>query len=678
MAFLYPGFLWALTALAVPVIIHLFQLRRFKRIDFPDIRLLQQVTQQTRSVRRVRHWLVLLARMGALAALVFAFAQPYLPLHGTRTDMASTAVSLFIDDSYSMDGQNAGGRLLDQARQAASDVVMAYKPTDRFQVITGREEPRQQLLLGRDEALDAIGQVEVSAYAPPLSRILGRQAEALSHAEHSAHERFLFTDLQRRVTDVDRWTNDTLLSTVIVPLPLNKVNDLSVDSAWFETPVRRAGHPETLHVRITNHGEDDLENIPLRLTIDDRQRALATFAVKGASSTDTVLHFTQEPPGAHWGAILLNDPPVTFDDRLDIGYTVADRVNVLLIGGALASDDAIAAVFHSDSSYAFTATTPIGLDPSMLERSDLVVINGLSEMPGGLLDALTAFVENGGSLFDAPPTDKGLEDHADLLGHLSAGRITGVDTATISVERIDLDLPFYREVFTELPRNVDLPKVRHRVRWDPRPGSEVLLRLRDGSPFLSMTVEGRGRVYFCAAPLDDRGGNFMRHALFVTTLLRMAESSRSSGALYHIIGKEDLIPLNGIEISDERMPELRGPHGVSVLPELRRMTSGQAIIVHGEDLPPGPYALTLDKDTIGMIALALSRDESDLTAFTPEELRDRLSGLGLTGFSVADTGPAGVSLSSALNDRGSELWKWFVLIALVFLAAEAVLIRTSP
>ncbi|MCB0790501.1 MAG: BatA domain-containing protein [Flavobacteriales bacterium] len=678
MAFLYPGFLWALTALAIPVLIHLFQLRRFKRIDFPDIRLLQQVTQQTRSLHKVRHWLVLLARTGALAALVLAFARPYIPREGTRIDGAKSAVSLFIDDSFSMDGQNAGGRLLDQARRAAGEVVSAYRPTDRFQVITGRQEARQQLLLGREEALDAIGQVEVGAFAPPLSQVLMRQAEALSRAEKSSHKRFLFTDLQRRRTDIDRWVNDTLMPTVIVPLPLDRVSDLSVDSAWFDTPVRRAGRSESLHVRITNHGEDALENIPLRLTIDGRQRAMGSFAVNGMSSTDTVLHYTQERAGAHWGSVTVNDPPVVFDDRLDIGYTVAEQVNVLLIGGELESDKAIAAVFRSDSSYAFRTVTPRELDPAMLEQADLVVLNGITAVPGGLMNGLVGFVEGGGSLFDAPPLAEDTPDHADLLGRLAAGRITGRDTVAIGVDRIDLDLPFYREVFTELPRNVDLPKVRERARWDPRPGGDMLLRLRDGSPFLTVHASGRGQVYFCAAPLDDRGGNFIRHALFVTTLLRMAELSRSSGALYHIIGREDLIPIYGPTLSDERMPELHGPDGITVLPELRRQASGQGIIVHGADLPVGPYALMIGTDTVGMIALVLSRDESDLSAYSPDELRDRLAGLGLTAFSVADAGPGEVSLSSALNDRGSDLWKWFVLIALLLLAAEVVLIRTSP
>ena len=138
MSFLHPAFLWALTALAIPVLIHLFQLRRFKRIDFPNVRFLAEVSQQTRARKKVQHWLVLLARCLAIAALVLAFAQPYIPGPGGAVKAGPRAVSLFVDDSYSMDGQNANGRLLDQARKSAQDAVMAYGATDRFQLLTGR------------------------------------------------------------------------------------------------------------------------------------------------------------------------------------------------------------------------------------------------------------------------------------------------------------------------------------------------------------------------------------------------------------------------------------------------------------------------------------------------------------------------------------------------------------
>ncbi len=676
MTFLFPGFLWALAALAIPVIIHLFQLRRFKRIDFPNVRFLKDVAQQTRARKKVRHWLTLLARMAALSCLVLAFAQPYIPLNDDKVRSGQRAVSIYVDDSWSMDGQNAEGRLLDQARKGAQDVIMGHSASDRFQVLTGRFEGRQQVLTGRDEALATAAQAEVGPFSRPLSQVLARQAEALARSEAPVRRRFLFTDLQRASVDVERWTADSTISTVIVPVPGSAADNLSIDSAWFASPVRRLGQNEELHVRIRNHGAQLLENIPLRLTIDGRQRALSTFSVDGGALVDTVLRFTNDATGDHWGHISLTDRPVTFDDDLFIAYHTAERLRVSLIsGGDEKGDRIIASVFSGDSSHTFNTQPYRAFDLATLQRTDLVVLNGPPDVPSGMARALKDFVDAGGSLALFPPEKP---DATSLQGLLAPFGITGpgrTDTAAMSVDRIDLQEPFYREVFTTMPRNVELPLVRLRHAFMPKPGADVLLRLQDGSPFLSAVRSGRGKVYVCAAPLTEAAGTFTRHALFPTSLLRMAELSRPMGTLYHIIGEESLIPLDGVEITGEGAAHLKGPEGLDLVPELRRTPAGNTIVLHDQDLVPGPYALVLEADTLLVLALDLPRTESDLTAYTPEALRTAIEQRGLAGFSVLETTPEDLSLSLKELDQGVKLWKWFVIAALLFLALEILLIR---
>jgi len=82
MGFLYPSFLWALLAIAIPIIIHLFYFRRFRTVYFTNVRFLKEVKEQTSNRQKIRNLLVLLSRILALAFLVFAFAQPYLTKKG--------------------------------------------------------------------------------------------------------------------------------------------------------------------------------------------------------------------------------------------------------------------------------------------------------------------------------------------------------------------------------------------------------------------------------------------------------------------------------------------------------------------------------------------------------------------------------------------------------------------
>lgn len=677
MSFTHPAFLWALTALAIPVLIHLFQLRRFKRIDFPNVRFLAEVSQQTRARKKVQHWLVLLARCLAIACLVFAFAQPFIPSADSAVQGGQRAVSLYIDDSYSMDGQNAQGRLLDQARKGAQDAVMAYSATDRFQVLTGRFEGRQQVLLGRDEALEAAAQAEAGPFSRPLSKALARMREALASSEAPVKRVFLFTDLQRSSTDVENWTNDTLVPTVIVPLEAAQPDNLSIDSVWFESPVRRVGQNEVLHVRVRNYGAQDLVNVPLRLSIDRAQRALATFGVAGGATVDTTLRFSAELAGEHWGEVSVNDQPVTFDDRLYIAFRVIDRLRVLLLsGGDAAGDRAVQAVFAGDSTHTLTTQPFRSIDLSTLGTQDLIVVNALPEVPSGLQDALAAFVESGGSLVVFPPSDGDPARYTSLFAQFGASPPARMDTNTVRVDRIDLEQPFYREIFQSMPRNVDLPVVRERWSLRPGVGSDLLLRAQDGTAYLTRSNKGKGSVYLCATPLAESAGSLTRHALFATSLLRMAELSRPMGALYHTIGAEAVIPLDGIELPGEQPPHLRGPEGIDLVPEVRRISGSVALVVHDQDLPAGPYAVTVENDTLALLALDLARQESDLTAYTPEELKAAITQQGLSSFRVIEGGTDDLSLRLNELDQGRKLWKWFILLALLFLAAEVILIRS--
>lgn len=688
MSFLHPAFLWALAALAIPVFIHLFQLRRFKRIDFPNVRFLAEVSQQTRARKKVQHWLVLLARLLALACLVLAFAQPYLPGADGATKAGERAVSLYIDDSFSMDGQNAQGRLLDQARKGAQDAVMAYGPTDRFQVLTGRFEGRQQVLLGRDEALEAAAQADASPFVRPISQVLARQREALARSEAPVKRGFLFTDLQRTTTDVANWTNDSVVSTVIVPLPPGRPDNLSIDSAWFDIPVRRLGQQEALHVRIRNHGDQELMNVPLRLAIDGRQRAIATFSVQPGSVVDTTLRFTSDRGGHHTGSITLDDQPVVFDDGLWIAYRVVEQLRVLLVsGGDAASDRSVSDVFRNDrastgadSLHAFSTQAYRALDLASLERQDLVILNALPEVASGLAQALNTFVESGGSLVVFPPSTRNAAGgdpgrYAALFGQFGAAPPALMDTSLARVDRIDLDKPFYRDIFERMQRNVDLPVARERWSLRPAAGSDVLLRMQDGSAYLSRTPRGKGAVYLCATPLAEHAGNFTRHAFFITSLLRMAELSRPMGPLYHTIGAEVSIPLDGVELAGDAVPHLSGPEGLDLVPEIRRSHTGSALVLHDQDLPGGAYAVRLGADTLMTLALNPSRQESDLQAFSVEQLEEELARHGLSTFTVLEAGTNDLSLRLNELDQGRKLWKWFILLALMCLAAEVLLIR---
>ena len=117
MKFLYPSFLFALFAIAIPILIHLFNFRRYKKLYFPNVRFLKEVQQQTQAKSKLKHLLVLAARILSIMFLVFAFAQPYLPVSDKKIDNSEKAISIYIDNSFSMEAINDNGLLLNGAKK---------------------------------------------------------------------------------------------------------------------------------------------------------------------------------------------------------------------------------------------------------------------------------------------------------------------------------------------------------------------------------------------------------------------------------------------------------------------------------------------------------------------------------------------------------------------------------
>ena len=177
MQFLFPAFLAALAVIAVPIIVHLFYFRRFKRVYFTNVRFLKEVKEETSNRQKLRNLLVLLMRCLAIAAMVLAFAQPFIPL-SSGVKKGERAVSVFVDNSFSMNALSKDAPLLELAKQRARDIVGAYDVADRFQVLTNDFEGRDQRLVSQEDALNRIEEIRTSPASRELSKVLIRQHQS--------------------------------------------------------------------------------------------------------------------------------------------------------------------------------------------------------------------------------------------------------------------------------------------------------------------------------------------------------------------------------------------------------------------------------------------------------------------------------------------------------------------
>ena len=246
-----PDILWGLLALAIPIALHLLQLRRYRRVAFSNVSFLKDVQKETQSRHRLRNLLILLARLLAFAALILAFADPMRAPENGVQGSSRQAVSIYLDTSPSMMAAGEMGPLIQEAKQKASALVEAFSETDKFHVFTSEFAGQDQRFLTQTEALERIASTQLSAHAPNLGAVMQRSLDQFRRAEGATPRAFWVTDMQKSSHDLlNLPTPDTSVAWHVLPVMGNDVPNVWIDSVWFDAPLALGDQPAALHVRI--------------------------------------------------------------------------------------------------------------------------------------------------------------------------------------------------------------------------------------------------------------------------------------------------------------------------------------------------------------------------------------------------------------------------------------------
>jgi len=676
MEFLYPAFLTALAAVAIPIIVHLFNFRRFKKIYFPNVKFIEEIQQRTRSHSQLKHLLVLACRILAIAALVFAFARPYIPSATATVPAGNKAVSIYLNNAFSMEAVAEDGALLEVAREKIRNIVSAYDETDRFQLLTNEFEGRHQRMVGRDEFLDLLDEVQIGPFQRELSDVMLRQKDALISEDAPQKKAYIISDLQEELVDVADWEDDSTISTIILPLRANESANLFIDSIWFDEPVRQFDRPDLLNVRIVNSGEDAVIDRSLKLHINGQQRALASYSIEANSFVDTSLAFTNTTTGIQKGKVSIEDHPVTYDDEMFFSFEVAASIDILEIHGHAEDLDLLSPMFLEDDLYKLTTTSITTLDPSLIAKSDLLVMHGLNEIPSGISQEIEKFVKAGGSVLLFPGTDIDLNTYHQFLGALGGDRYGVIDTSRTKVSELDIQAPLFRDILEKVDGNMDLPKVsRHyRITGSISSGRTDLMKMQNGDAFLSAYVVDGGNLYTCAVPIDPEWSNLTRHAFFVAIILRTAELSTPSGRIYYSIGGDEAISVG--QVNDASPLHISNNVDMDMIPEIRRSGDRTELFVHDQIALAGNYDLTQNEEELSSISFNYDRSSSALNAISNADLESLIESNELKNISVLDLENDKITAGLLKElDEGIHLWTWFIALALIFLGLETALIR---
>ena len=673
MQFLFPTFLFALAALAIPIVIHLFYFRRFKKVYFTNVRFLKEVKEETSARSKLRNLLVLLMRLLAIAFLVLAFAQPFIPAKDAAVKKGNTAISVFIDNSFSMEGLSEDVPLIDKAKQRAREVVEAYAPDDEFQILTNDFEGRHQRLVVRDDALALIEEVKISPAVRVLSNVLARQEQALNTATTPNHVAYLISDFQRNITDIPNYA-DTTLELNLVPLQAVQERNISVDSAWFIAPVPVAQQVNPVVVKVRNLTGENAENIRLSIRYEGQTKPVGTLSIPaGASVLDTV-NISIQRTGWHEAELAITDYPVQFDDKYFIAFNVKEEVDILSINESQ-PNRYLESAYSGVPNFKVANLLSQGLDYSQFSNYELIVINELANISSGLAFELKQYVENGGNLLVFPSRNANLEAYRSFLSGFPANELSRFEEQARQVGSVNTDEFVFNDVFENKSANLKLPATTGNFRLTDYGNrrEERLLTYRDGSTYLAKYRIGEGLLYLCAAPLDETYNDLVRNGeIFIPMLYKMAISAGQGQRIAYTIGRDETIIANHQATSSDIVYKLKGPTE-EFIPEQRIIGSKVFLTVNNQVQEAGFYSLFLDDSkSLGEYAFNYDRKESILDYYTPDALAE-FAGPVANVINVSDN----ALLTAQIEERsqGVSLWRWCLILALVFLGAEVLLLR---
>ena len=668
MHFLYPGFLFALISLAIPVLIHLFNFRKYQKVYFSNVQFLKQINEQQSSRRNLKERLILATRLLALTFLVLAFARPYLNNGHAINANTQQAVSIFVDNSYSMQTLNSEGSLLDQAKQKAKEIASAYSVNDRFQLLTQDFEGKHQRLLSRDEFDDAVDVVKISPQSKKLQQIINRQQSLLTMQANAVKSVYVISDFQKNISPIQQLNIDTGTRINFVQLKASKLPNVTVDSVWLLSAIHRPGESEKLVVRLHNYADAKAEKIPLKVIINKEQKALGSYTINARSTQNDTLSFSGLQAGWQRCEVTLQDNPVTFDNDFYFSFNVKQQMPVLLVDDGV-ENPYLKAVFASDKFFEAKDVPSGNVDYAGLTRYPLIVLSDIKSISAGLAQQLKSYIAKGGSLVVFPSADADLGSYRALLQPLNSAYPNKLQTAAAKVLAINLQSQVFKNIFDSYPQNPDLPVVKKYYELTSSGNSQNLMSL-PGTPFLTENSSGKGKVYVSAVALADDFSNLQRHALFLPVLFRIALLSGHDQPLFYTIGQNEAIEIPPIQTGEKQLLKLN-KDSISIIPDVRQQEGSTLLYLSDEVQQAGAYNLQKQDSTVSVLAFNDNRSESDLTYLALADLTKIIPKSG----SVLQAGTA--SLKNAVTDIniGLQLWKLCIILALIFLAAEILLVR---
>ena len=683
MSFLYPNILWCLFALAIPIIIHLFNFRRHKIVYFSNTATLKTIEQENAKTKKLKYIIALIMRMLFIAGLVFAFAYPYNPEQKLKTDDADNLVAVYIDNSMSMHSQSSEISLIEDARSSARALVSNISPSQRFVLLTNSRQPDNEYPMNQDEMLMSIDAMQTEASPMTFNNLYENLQMIMKQNGFKSASLFMYSDFQENMMNMDGLVADSAIQIVAMPLRSDYQQNIYIDTVWLSSAILQKDLANEINVRVVNESGKDINGLPVNFEIDGKSVAFNTIDIPANGKNEIAMQFIIDNhddihgrdarPCVSTATVSINDYPITFDDTYNFVLNVRPIIKIVELSGvethgraSLQSVSPIATLFSKDSLFDYHVMNPYRIDQQYLSDCQVVIIDGDANLNETMWQTIEDFANDGGSVVVFPSENS------------DNSNVSEFSNDTLSVSTIASHHDFFSDIFVSIPNNADLPKVYKHVKIDKKrfPNTLSLISLQNGTSFFTSSKIGSGNIFCFASQLGKDWTNFADNSLFVPIMYKIAMLGGQMNRLSYTLGTDKDIAINDLTAFSEGDIRIRDTQGNFEMFPMVEMRNNRALIRLYNELPgAGFYTINRGGEVIETTAWNDSRKESKMKFLDGEEVDKMLKNNGLNVLAVMRADEFHSNDVMKMMVRRSMLWKSFIILSLITMFIEILVLR---
>ncbi|MFY0629530.1 MAG: BatA domain-containing protein [Flavobacteriaceae bacterium] len=647
MQFKHPEIFYFLFVLLIPILVHLFQLQKFRKVAFTNVSFLKKISLETRKSSRLKKWLILSTRLLGLLALLFVFSQPYI---SSKKANEKNHNFIYLDNSLSLntDGQNGN-----QLRLTAQEIIKHSSINDEYSLITNDEIYTN---ITKNELDELLKKVNFSSKSSSIEEKILEIESQKNTKRNTLYKNILISDFQT----IEKNKN-TKFTNVNSPFLLSKTsltekNNISIDSISVSNTTTE---DILVSVLIKNQGSKK-KDIPIALYNDSKLVNKRSFSIEKDATKN--IEFSIPKTTLFKGQIQITFSDIfLFDNTFYFSINTTKKTNVLSIGKASSS---LSKIYTLDE-FNFTNSSAQNINYNTIPNQQLIILNQLEDIPTVLQNSILQFVKDGGHLLVIPDKKIDIQSYNSFFSKIGTGSISRVRKDSLKITQIHYQHPIFAGVFSKQVKNFQYPTVSLSYLTNFK-GSSII-SYEDTKAFLQEINNPTSKIYWFSAPIDLESTNFSNSPLIVPTLYNIGQQSLQLSKPYYTIQEENTIEISKKIGKDEILTISNASE--SFIPLQQSFSSKVRLITNDQPKKDGFYSISLAKDTLETVAYNYSNKESLLSFYDLKELKK-----GNSQFEIYDSIEA---LFKEINEKNEvqSLWKLFLAIAIVSLLLEIFILK---